>query len=43
MFKECRNQFETLISEAHLIKYYSSILNKQLTKPGITNTLKIFD
>ena len=27
----CRNKFETLISEAILIKRYNQILNKQLT------------
>ena len=43
ILKECRNKFETLISEALLIKRYNPILNKQLTKPGITHTLRIFD
>ena len=37
------NKIETLISEALLIKRYNPILNKQLTKPGITHTLRIFD
>ena len=43
ILKECRNKFETLISEAILIKRYNPILNKQLTKPGITHTLRMFD
>ena len=43
ILKECRNKFETLISEALLIKRYNPILNKQLIKPGITHTLRIFD
>ena len=43
ILKECRNKFETQISEALLIKRYNPILNKQLTKPGITHTLRIFD
>ena len=40
ILKECRNKFETLIVKAMLIKRYSPILNKQLTKPGITHTLR---
>ena len=32
-----------MISEALLIKRYNPVLNKQLTKPGITHTLRIFD
>ena len=43
VLKECKNKFETLINEAILIKRYNPILNKQLTKPGITHTLRIFD
>ena len=43
ILKECRNKLETLISEAILIKRYNLILNKQLTKPGIFHTLRIFD
>ena len=43
ILKECKNKFETLINEAILIKRYNPILNKQLTKPGITHTLRIFD
>ena len=42
-FKKCRNEFETMISEALLIKRYNPILNKQLFKPGITHTLTVFD
>ena len=43
ILKKCRNKFETMISEALLIKRYNLALNKQLTKPGITHTLRIFD
>ena len=43
ILKECRNKFETLIVKAMLIKRYSPILNKQLIKPVITHTLRIFD
>ena len=42
ILKECRNKFETPINEAILIKRYNPILNKQLTKPGTTHTLRIF-
>ena len=42
ILKKCRNKFETMISENLLIKRYNLILNKQLTKPGITHTLRIF-
>ena len=42
ILKECRNKLKTLISEAILIQHYNPILNKQLTKPGITHTLRIF-
>ena len=43
ILKKCRNKFKTLIGEALLIKRYNPILNKQLSKPGITDTLRIFD
>ena len=43
ILRECTSKFETLINEAILIKRYNPILNKQLTKPGITHTLRIFD
>ena len=43
IFKKCRNKFEIMIREALLIKRYNPILNKQLTKLGITHTLRIFD
>ena len=43
VLKECKNKFETLISEEIVIKRYNPILNKQLTKLGITYTLRIFD
>ena len=43
ILKECTNKLEALISEAILIKRYYPILKKQLTKPGITHKLIIFD
>ena len=43
ILKECRNKLETLISKAILIRCYNLILKKQLTKPGITHTLRVFD
>ena len=43
ILKEFKNKFETLISEAILIKRYNPILNKQLTKPAIIHTLRIFE
>ena len=42
ILKERRNKLETLISEAILIERYNQILNKQLTKPGISNTLNFW-
>ena len=41
-FKEYRKKIEVLISEALLIKRYNPIFTKQLTKPGINHTLRIF-
>ena len=43
ILKECIHKLKTQISEAILIKRYNPNLNKQLTKPGITHTLRIFD
>ena len=36
-------KFISFINKIKLIKRYNPILNKQLTKPGITHTLRIFD
>jgi len=41
ILKQCKNKFETSISEAIFIKRYNPILNKKLTKPGITHNTKI--
>ena len=41
ILKELRSKFDTLISEAFLIKRYNQTLNKKLTKPG--KPLRIFD
>ena len=43
ILKKWRNKFETMISEALLIKRYNPTLNKQLTEPGIIHTLRIFN
>ena len=40
--KESQNKFETNISEAILFECHNPTLNKQLTKPGVTQTLRIF-
>ena len=42
ILKKCRNQNDSRILDALLIKKNAPILNKALVKPGFTWTLKVF-
>lgn len=43
VIKKCRNRWDTAVHEALLIKRFNPVLNVQLTKPGYTHQLRIFN